>query len=96
MPEVPGQYSPPHFYPPPPPQVCFIKVSERPSANVTFHSCNDSFAVDLSSIKPPPIFARYPDIQMFSTVFHVSGVTSDTSDARWLTGSIHQCATCMH
>jgi hypothetical protein len=39
-------------------QVCFIKISNRPSANVTFHSCNTSFAVDLSNITPKPAFSR--------------------------------------
>jgi len=63
-------------------QVCFIKVSQRPTANVTFHSCNDSFAVDLSNIQPPPIFARFPDIQMFSTVFHVWGKLNKTFTAQ--------------
>lgn len=39
-------------------QVCFIKMANRPTANVTFHSCNTSFAVDLSGITPKPAFAR--------------------------------------
>ena len=39
-------------------QVCFIKLATRPTANVTFHSCNSSFAVDLDNIRPKPMFAR--------------------------------------
>ncbi|KAF6263554.1 hypothetical protein COO60DRAFT_415468 [Scenedesmus sp. NREL 46B-D3] len=61
-------------------QVCFIKLASRPTANVTFHSCNTSFAVDLSDITPPPMFAKYPELQLFSTVFHVWGKLNRTFD----------------
>jgi hypothetical protein len=47
---------------------------------VTFHSCNTSFAVDLSGITPKPTFAKYPDLQLFSTVFHVWGKLNRTFD----------------
>jgi hypothetical protein len=60
--------------------VCFIKLAARPTANVTFHSCNTSFAVDLSGITPKPTFAKYPDLQLFSTVFHVWGKLNRTFD----------------
>lgn len=60
-------------------QVCFYKIATRPSANVTFHSCNSSFAVDLSGITPKPTFAN-PSLQLFSTVFHVWGKLNRTFD----------------
>ncbi|WIA36760.1 hypothetical protein OEZ86_008026 [Tetradesmus obliquus] len=60
-------------------QVCFIKLASRPTANVTFHSCNTSFAVDLSGITPKPTFAN-PSLQLFSTVFHVWGKLNRTFD----------------
>jgi hypothetical protein len=61
-------------------QVCFMKLANRPTANVTFHSCNTSFAVDLGGITPKPTFARYPDMQLTSTVFHVWGKLNRTFD----------------
>jgi hypothetical protein len=61
-------------------QVCFYKLATRPQANVTFHSCNTSFAVDLSGITPKPTFAKYPDLQLFSSVFHVWGKLNRTFD----------------
>ncbi|GBF88776.1 hypothetical protein Rsub_01677 [Raphidocelis subcapitata] len=61
-------------------QVCFYKLASRPSANITFHSCNSSFAVDLTGITPKPQFSR-PDTQLFSTVFHVWGKLNRTFDA---------------
>jgi len=61
-------------------QICFIKMSSRPSANVTFNSCNSSFGVDLTGVRPKPIFLRFPDMQMFSTVFHVWGKLNRTFD----------------
>lgn len=60
-------------------QVCFFKIANRPSANVTFHSCNTSFAVDLAGISPKPIFAN-PQAQLTSTVFHVWGKLNRTFD----------------
>lgn len=39
--------------------VCFYKLATRPQANITFHSCNTSFAVDLTGITPKPQFARW-------------------------------------
>jgi hypothetical protein len=39
-------------------QVCFFKLATRPQANITFHSCNSSFAVDLTGITPKPQFSR--------------------------------------
>ena len=39
-------------------QVCFTKLATRPQANITFHSCNTSFAVDLTGITPKPAFSR--------------------------------------
>jgi hypothetical protein len=59
--------------------VCFIKLASRPTANVTFHSCNTSFAVDLSGITPKPTFANQ-QTQLFSTVFHVWGKLNRTFD----------------
>ena len=61
-------------------QVCFFKQSTRPQANITFHSCNSSFAVDLRGITPKPQFAT-PGRQLFSTVFHVWGKLNRTFDA---------------
>lgn len=60
-------------------QVCFYKLATRPQANITFHSCNSSFAVDLTGILPKPQFSR-PDLQLFSTVFHVWGKLNRTFD----------------
>jgi hypothetical protein len=60
-------------------QVCFYKLATRPTANITFHSCNSSFAVDLTGITPKPQFSR-PDLQLFSTVFHVWGKLNRTFD----------------
>eukprot|EP00882_Tetradesmus_deserticola_P004386 GHRQ01004630.1.p1 GENE.GHRQ01004630.1~~GHRQ01004630.1.p1 ORF type:complete len:505 (+),score=154.95 GHRQ01004630.1:71-1585(+) len=60
-------------------QVCFIKMASRPTANVTFHSCNTSFAVDLMGITPKPMFAN-PQLPLFSTVFHVWGKLNRTFD----------------
>jgi hypothetical protein len=59
--------------------VCFIKLASRPTANVTFHSCNTSFAVDLAGITPKPMFANQ-QTQLFSTVFHVWGKLNRTFD----------------
>jgi hypothetical protein len=39
-------------------QVCFFKLATRPQANITFHSCNSSFAVDLTGITPKPQLIR--------------------------------------
>jgi hypothetical protein len=36
-------------------KVCFYKLANRPRANVTFRSCNDSFAVDLTGVTPAPV-----------------------------------------
>jgi hypothetical protein len=60
-------------------EVCFYKLATRPQANITFHSCNSSFAVDLTGITPKPQFSR-PDLQLFSTVFHVWGKLNRTFD----------------
>jgi len=60
-------------------EVCFYKLATRPQANITFHSCNSSFAVDLTNITPKPQFSR-PDLQLFSTVFHVWGKLNRTFD----------------
>ena len=61
-------------------QICFYKLATRPQANITFHSCNASFAVDLTGITPKPQFSR-PDLQLFSIVFHVWGKLNRTFDA---------------
>ncbi|GBF90097.1 hypothetical protein Rsub_02805 [Raphidocelis subcapitata] len=60
-------------------QVCFYKLASRPTANITFHSCNSSFAVDLTGITPKPQSSR-ADLQLFSTVFHVWGKLNRTFD----------------
>lgn len=61
-------------------QVCFHKLASRPTADVTFHSCNTSFAVDLAKITPRPAFAN-PQVQLYSTVFHVWGKLNRTFTA---------------
>ena len=62
-------------------QVCFYKLANRPMANITFHSCNSSFAVDLTGITPKPQMGSKPDTQLFSTVFRVWGKLNRTFDA---------------
>jgi len=59
-------------------QVCFYKLATRPQANITFHSCNTSFAVDLTNITPKPQYAKFPTMPLFSTVFHVWGKLNRT------------------
>jgi len=62
-------------------QVCFLKISVRPSASITFHTCNTSFAVDLTGITPKPQMAA-PGVPLTNTVFHVWGKLNRTFDRR--------------
>lgn len=59
-------------------RVCFVKLSVRPTADVSFGSCNSTFTLKLSSIAPLPVYVRTPDMLLFKTVFHVWGKQNDT------------------
>lgn len=53
--------------------VCFYKLSQRPTATVTFNSCRPTFSINIKNVDVPPLTDEATNLTLYKPVVFVAG-----------------------